>query len=240
MERWAKHETRFCRLIGETSTTGQRTGCQGRKAIAMGFEFMTALEKRRLFSVTAHLRVLNNETTIQAGESVHVSAMPTKNGAGTNFGGDASASRIQWNFHDPSGAYNKLPGFNAAHVYEKPGKYKVTLKVTNAAGQTDTASRVIKVVAPQRRRLYVNPWGNDSSNGKTPGKAVATVARAMQLMGNNTELVFRRGMKFTINNSISLPFSNVVIGAYGKGKAPKLILKPNGNQYKVMFGLTSQ
>src|SRR5690242_18733760 len=97
----------------------------------MGFQLMTALEQRRFLSVSAHLRVLNNETTIEAGQSVHVSAMPNRKGVGTNFGGDATSAQIEWNFHDPKGAYNHLPGFNAAHVYEKPGKYKVTLRVTN-------------------------------------------------------------------------------------------------------------
>jgi hypothetical protein len=156
----------------------------------MGFQLMTALEQRRFLSVSAHLRVLNNETTIEAGQSVHVSAMPNRKGAGTNFGGDPTAAQIEWNFHDPQGSYNHLPGFNAAHVYERPGKYKITLRVTNK-GETDTASRIIKVVAPQRKRVYVNPWGNDNNNGKTPGKAVATIDRAMQLVGNNTELLFR-------------------------------------------------
>jgi PKD repeat protein len=205
----------------------------------MGFEFVTALEQRRLFSVTAHIRVLNNETTIEAGQSVHVSALAGKKGVSTNFGsGDAVSSKIQWNFNDPSGLYNKLPGFNAAHVYETPGKYKVTLRVTNDQGQTDTASRVIKVVAPSYRRIYVNPWGNDANSGKAPGTAVKTITRAMQLVGNNTELLFRRGQTFSVTSAMNIPFSNVVVGAYGKGKTPKLVLKTTGNQYSTMFGMT--
>ena len=88
--------------------------------------------------------------------------------------------------------------------------------------------------------IYVNPWGSDSNNGKTANKAVATVDRAMQLMGDNTELVFRSGMTFDIDNPMSLPFSNVVIGAYGKGKTPKLVLTSNGNQFKPMFVLAEK
>ena len=155
----------------------------------MGFHLMTALESRRLFSVSAHIRLLNNETTIEAGQSVHVSALPTAKGVGTSFGsGDAITSHIQWNFNDPSGAYNHLPGFNAAHVYEKPGKYKVTLRVTNAAGRDRHRVADHQRRRPTHRMIYVNPWGNDSNNGKTANKAVATVDRAMQLMGDNTEL----------------------------------------------------
>src|SRR5205085_10483903 len=126
----------------------------------MGFQLMTALEQRRFLSVSAHLRVLNNETTIQAGQSVHVSALGAKHGVGRSFGsGGEIGAHLEWNFHAPHGAYNHLPGFNAAHVYEKPGKYKVTLRVTNANGETDTASRIIKIVPASRRAVYVNPWG---------------------------------------------------------------------------------
>ena len=62
---------------------------------------MTALEPRRFLSVSAHIRVLGNETTIPAGQSIDVSAMPTKSGVGTSFGsGDAISSQIVWNFGD--------------------------------------------------------------------------------------------------------------------------------------------
>ncbi len=208
----------------------------------MGFAEMTPLERRQLLSVAAHIRVLGNETTIQAGQSVHVSALGTKNAPGTNFGsGDAITSHIQWNFNDPSGAYNHLPGFNAAHVYEKAGKYKVVLRVTNADGESDTVSRLIRVVPAKRRPIYVNPWGKDSNDGSTAKKAVATVNRAMQLLGNNSELLFRSGQTFTMTKAINVPFSNVVIGAFGKGKRPKLVLQAKGKkQYKTMFGFSDK
>src|SRR3954451_24413203 len=148
----------------------------------MGFQLMTALEERRLLSVSAHLRILNNETTIQTGQSVHVTALGSKHIQGTDFGsGDAITSRIQWDFGDPKASYNKLPGFNAAHVYENAGKYKLSLKVTNAAGEVGTATEVIKVVPAHRRMIYVNPWGSDKNNGKTPDTAVASVKRPTQL-----------------------------------------------------------
>src|SRR2546421_972139 len=205
----------------------------------MGFQLMTALEQRRLLSVSAHLRILNNQTTIQAGQSVHVTALGSKHIQGTDFGsGDAISSRIQWDFGDPKASYNRLPGFNAAHVYEKPGKYKLSLKVTNADGEVGTASQVIRVVPAKRRVIYVNPWGSDKNNGKTPDKAVASVKRATQLLGNNTEVLFRNKMKFAVGNPISISFHNVLIGSYGKGKAANLVLKSNGNQYKPMFVLT--
>jgi hypothetical protein len=200
---------------------------------------MTALEERRLLSVSAHLRILDNETTIQTGQSVHVTALGSKHIKGTDFGsGDAITSRFQWDFGDPKASYNRLPGFNAAHVYETPGKYKLSLKVTNAKGEVGAASAVIRVVAAHRRAIYVNPWGNDKNDGKTPDTAVASVKRATELLGNNTEILFRNKMKFAVGNPISIPFKNVLIGSYGKGKPASLVLRPNGNQYKPMFVLT--
>src|SRR5262245_59027639 len=128
----------------------------------MAMDAVTALEKRRLFSVSAHIRLLNNQDTIQAGQSIQVNALPTARGKGTSFGsGEAVTSRFQWDFGDPQGAYNRLPGFNAAHVYQKPGRYKVKLHVTNDAGEADAVSRIIRVTPAHRRAIYVNPWGND-------------------------------------------------------------------------------
>ena len=34
-------------------------------------------------------------------------------------------NRYHWNFGDPAGRWNSLTGFNAAHVYDKPGSYTV-------------------------------------------------------------------------------------------------------------------
>jgi hypothetical protein len=201
----------------------------------MKFETMAALEQRRLLSVSAHIRLLGNTDVIQAGQSVHVNALPSKSGAGTNFGkGDAITSRIAWSFGDKHGAYNKLPGFTAGHVYEKPGTYKLTLRITDPTGESDTASRIIKVVSAKRRAIYVNPWGNDRNNGGTPDTAVATVARAQQLLSDSTALYFRSGMTFKMKHALSLPFKNVIVGAYGKGKTPRIRLD-NPSRFAPMF-----
>jgi hypothetical protein len=69
-------------------------------------------------------------------------------------------------------------------------------------------------------------------------RAVASIKRATQKLGDNTALYFRSGMTFKIKSPIALPFSNVVIGAYGKGKTPRLVLQTGGDQYKAMFQMT--
>lgn len=59
--------------------------------------------------------------TRMAGLPIHVNAMNTP---GVNH-----LSDIRWDFGDPKGRFNTLPGFNAAHVYEQPGEYTITLTV---------------------------------------------------------------------------------------------------------------
>lgn len=65
--------------------------------------------------------------TRMAGLPIHVHAMQTP--------GVDQLSDIQWDFGDPKGRFNNLPGFNAAHVYETPGTYAITLRIDSQAIQ---------------------------------------------------------------------------------------------------------
>ena len=58
---------------------------------------------------------------IAAGDALHLS-VPRLNVTPENL-----ADTFTWNFGDPSSSYNTLPGFNAAHVYNRPGAYRVTV-----------------------------------------------------------------------------------------------------------------
>jgi hypothetical protein len=199
-------------------------------------EFFSALESRQLLSaVSAHIRLIGSDV-IQAGQSISVDALATGTVAGSNFGtgGSAITSEIKWNFGDASGSFNRVVGFNAGHVYNKPGKYKLVLRVTNESGKTDTASRTITVKAAPKASIYVNPWGSDKNDGSTPDAAVATIGRAEQLLTDNSNLYFRSGQTFQTNSSINLPFSNVQIGAYGKGKSPSIQLMKGNNETSIL------
>lgn len=200
----------------------------------MSREFFSTLESRQLLSsVNAHIRLVGSDV-IQAGQSISVDALATGKAKGTNFcSGSALTSEIQWSFGDPHGSFNKVVGFNAGHVYNKPGKYKVVLRVTSDKGQTDTASRIITVKAAAKTKIYLNPWGNDKNSGKTPNTAVKTIQRAEQLLTDNSSLYFRSSETFKINKSITIPFSNVQIGAYGNGKTPRLELMKGNNDTSI-------
>jgi hypothetical protein len=59
--------------------------------------------------------------TRMAGLPIGVHAMNTP--------GVSHQSEIRWDFGDPGGRFNTLPGFNAAHVYEHPGEYTIELSI---------------------------------------------------------------------------------------------------------------
>jgi hypothetical protein len=60
---------------------------------------------------------------------LHVNALRFPLASGTPL-----TARYDWDFGDPGSKYNTLTGFNAAHVYEGPGKYTVKLTVTDETG----------------------------------------------------------------------------------------------------------
>ncbi len=49
------------------------------------------------------------------------------------------------------------------------------------------------------------------------------LARALQLLGPDTELLFHNGQTFNVANSVSVTNSNVLIGTYGSGAAPHIV-----------------
>jgi hypothetical protein len=111
------------------------------------------LEDRTLFSTpTADIDVLGlaagqTTVTIWPGQAVHARVSDATvgdplTGAGNTLGGGLPhTASYRWDFGDTSStsAYNVLPGFNAAHVYDTPGNYTLTLRVTNENGEQSAA-----------------------------------------------------------------------------------------------------
>jgi PKD repeat protein len=152
-----------------------------------------------------------------AGSSVWV------HGLGSGLaGGTALSAQYQWNFGDGSARYNTLTGWNAAHTYERPGTYTITLTVTNDAGAVDTATRQVLVSPDARRRIYVDNNGSDANPGTSADQPVKSLWRVQQLLGDNTAILYRRGQTFVLNDALYIPNKNVLIGAYGTGNSPVL------------------
>ena len=72
-------------------------------------------------------------------------------------------AEYDWDFGDPKGRFNKLQGFNAAHVYDRPGRYTITLTVTDETGHVESATATIFVSPDNRRRIFLSPEGSDAA-----------------------------------------------------------------------------
>ncbi len=154
-----------------------------------------------------------------ADRTIHVSATDSALGTGT-----ALTAAYHWNFGDAAAQYNELDGYNAAHLYTKPGTYDITLTITNEGGRSATLKRQVTIADDTRKVIYVDSaGGNDANSGLSANAAVASIGRANALLGDNTRISFKRGQSYVLNSTWFINASEVVIGAYGTGENPRLV-----------------
>ncbi len=137
--------------------------------------------------------------------------------------GTPLTTRYEWDFGDPTGRYNRLDGFNAAHIYDAPGEYTITLRRTFASGKTSASTMTITVAPDRRRDVHVSNDGDDTRDGATPESALRTLEAAGKRLGDDTRLLLRRGDSFDLTNSFLIPWRGVVLSAYGQGDRPRLV-----------------
>jgi hypothetical protein len=157
-------------------------------------------------------------TTIIAGQAFHAEAAST-----VVPGYQAEDATFNWNFGDPSGDWNVLPGFNSAHVYETPGTYTAKLTVTAPNGKTSVQNITVNVVASNYSTVYVSASGSDSNNGSSQNSPVKTLSRALAISGDNTKILFKRGESFPMTSTVGIKRNNLVISSYGTGTQPTLL-----------------
>ncbi len=129
-----------------------------------------------------------------------------------------------WDFGDPgSGNWstdgkprNAAIGYCAAHVFEDPGTYTVTLTVTDPATmQTSYYTQQITVTAFSGTTYYVSNAGSDGNNGLSPTSAFQSIGKAMSMAGPNTRILFKRGDTWTGGSGITVSVAGPgIIGAY--------------------------
>jgi len=142
----------------------------------------------------------------------------------------------EWDFGDPDGAYNRLPGWSAGHIYDTPGTYTVRLTVTDANGNSDTATTTINVTQDNRKTVYVDAVGGNDSNAGSFSAPIKSYTRATQLAAtSNVKILFKRGQTWNTNYWLSVTGDNVHIGAYGSGANPVLRVV-SGNTAIQTFG----
>lgn len=172
------------------------------------------------------------QTTIRAGQTVFVHGTNTRLNAGT-----PTTARYEWDFGDPNGEYNKLVGFNAAHTYEEPGTYQLTLRVINEKRGVSEQKINITVLPAARRVIYVSASGSDSNDGSSTSKAIKTWTRAVQLAAGQSdiEILFRRGDTYSAQNTLSITRNNVRLGAWGSGADPIIRWSGQRNGASMVF-----
>lgn len=148
--------------------------------------------------------------------------------------GTVHDARFEWTFADPGTTRPTEIGFCAAHVFERPGSFLVSLHVTDAKGNEGYASTWIDVLPFTGTTLHVSATqGNDANDGRTPQTAVRTYDRAFALLrsaltagGRATavRVLFKRGESFSTATAWGFPVGTwdgpIWFGAYGDGALP--------------------
>jgi protocatechuate 3,4-dioxygenase beta subunit len=187
--------------------------------------FLEPLESRQLLN--GQIEVLqgagtfttSDVTDLMAGNGVHVRA----NTSGTILGSAPEKNTYEWDFGDSaSGEFNKTPGFSSAHVYDTPGTYTISLKVTDGdTGAVRSDSVDVTIGTDTRTKYYVSSAGSDSNAGTSTSAPLKSLRAAFQkITSPNVEILLNRGDTFKVADDTNyLPLqvnqNNVYIGAYG-------------------------
>ena len=179
----------------------------------------------------------------EAPATVHLHALTDALGVPSR---DILASHYEWTFGEPSGRHDRLVGWSAAHVYDRPGDYCATLRVTDPDGTVTVVRARVPVAASTRRPIHVSPDGDDTADGRSPENAVRSVGRAAELLaedGSDRDVLFERGRTHVVPEGEVLAGereepafgrvngTNVRFAAYGPGtERPLLLWDANANR----------
>jgi hypothetical protein len=160
---------------------------------------------------------------------------------------DILGTLYEWDFGDTTAgtwtqtglSRNTATGFTAAHVYETPGTYVVTLTVTQINGTVTTYTQTIIANAFSGATYYIATNGSDSNNGTSTATPFATVAKGLSMAGANRQILFRRGDTWTgvAPQTISAAGPGI-IGSYGTGEKPIWVSTASNNSNNPTMALT--
>jgi hypothetical protein len=148
------------------------------------------------------------------------------NGLASTLGaGSQIQATYSWNFGDTGSQYNTLVGFNAAHAYDTPGTYTITLSLTDVNGQTSTTTAEVTVLSNSSlTTIYVSPNGSDSNSGTSQNAPIQTIAHLNNILTSNERVLFQDGGTYDVATGLGVSnISNVEIGSYGSGTQPILM-----------------
>lgn len=153
--------------------------------------------------------------------------------SGVSQPGDLEGSFWEWDFGDPtSGTWsltgksrNTATGYTAAHVYETPGTYIVTLKVTpvtnDVIGPQQVYTQAITVSAFTGSTQYASASGTGNGLSEASPSSLA-VGMTWVNGGTNRRLLLKRGDTFEVGGLMwnLTAIGPCLVGAYGTGARP--------------------
>ena len=134
--------------------------------------------------------------------------------------GSPITTNYQWNFGDTGGQYNTLDGYNASHIYQTAGTYTAKLTITNSANKVSTVTVTLKIAPDERKKIYVDSVSGNDSNAGTINAPLKTAAEADTKVGNDTEILFKRGDTFLMPDTFKVTATDVMVDSYGSGALP--------------------
>jgi len=165
----------------------------------------------------------------------------------------------EWDFGDPqSGNWatnglsrNKAFGGVAAHVYERPGTYTVTLRVTDTDGGRTTVTRAIAVDDPDAfwagKTACVSSSGDFSGCPATNSANRLTSSNFTSAMDDRVSqgyrrILFRRGETFIADRPWRTPNrekTEAMIAAFGTGEKPIVQIATSNTEAAIILQGTS-
>lgn len=145
--------------------------------------------------------------------------------------GNLLTANYQWNFASTAGQskglWSTLKGFNAAHVYDSPGKYDIKLTRTDIKGKIDTFTASINVAPDTRTKIYCTPFGDNSNSNNGQNSAFpVTVNRAQSILAtsDNITIVLQNGQAYNTTGTLfTLGRTNQMITSMSYGGSTSTI-----------------
>ncbi len=132
-----------------------------------------------------------------------------------------------WNFGDPASRHPVAEGPEAAHVFEDPGSYTVTLTIRGPRGNTSIVKEEILVYDPDTYFAGANTIcfsnTNDFTGAPSGSRHVITSSfnTVMSYLDVGKRLLLKRGDSFVLTSQIVLKTNGTnQVGAFGKGSNP--------------------
>ena len=139
-------------------------------------------------------------------------------------------AEVTWDFGDPGSAYDVLPGFNAAHVYDQPGTYTIHCTVARPGEAPETHETSVTIRADARQVIFVAADGDDRADGRTPTSPLRSLDEAARRVRDYEKIVLRRGDAFPLLRAMVVTRRDVALGHWGDSAAPLPIVRWAGGR----------